>query len=77
MKEKEIIIKLADLLNVDQDVLKPETELESIDSWDSLAALSLIVLLEDEFNLTDVDGQTIKAFKTIQDIINITEQVND
>jgi len=76
MNVEEKLVILADLFEVDVSELTPETELESIDSWDSMAALSLIVLLEDEFNIVAADGYMIKSFRTIQDILNVTENKN-
>jgi len=69
MELKEKIKLLADMFEVDPSEISPDTALESIPTWDSMTALSLIVLLEDHFGKTEVDGGQIKNFKTINDII--------
>jgi len=76
MNVEEKFVLLADLFEVNVSELTPETELESIDSWDSMTALSLIILLEDEFNIAGADGHMIKSFITIQDVLNVTEDSN-
>ena len=68
MTQKEKIALLEDLLELDADTLKPETELSSIDEYDSMAKLSLIVLFDDEFG-KKLTGEKIRTFKTIGDVL--------
>lgn len=73
MKLEEKIRLLADMFEVDPSEINPDTPLDSIPSWDSMTALSLIVLLEDQFGKTEVDGGQIKNFKTINEILSQME----
>ncbi len=68
-KKMEII---ADILDMDVNELTPETELASLEDWDSVAALSFIAMMDEEFGKA-VKGSTIKGFVTIQDALNIME----
>ncbi len=61
---------LEEMMELDGGTLKPETVLENLDEWDSLASLSLIVLLDEEFG-KEIGGEDIKKLKTIQDILDI------
>jgi acyl carrier protein len=70
MENTEKIKLLEELLELDNNSLSVEKELSSIDEWDSVAILSLIVLLEDEFNKS-VKGTAIKKCKTIGDILEL------
>lgn len=63
---------LEEMLDLDQDSLKVTTRLDSLDDWDSVAAISLIALVDEHFDKT-ITGSMIKEFKTVQDIINIME----
>jgi len=65
---------LAEMLEVDTSEISSETELDSIPTWDSMAALSLIALLEEHFDRSDIDGNQIKNFKRIGDILNVMEK---
>ncbi len=60
---------LEEMLDLDAGTLAPEMELADINEWDSMAKLSLIVLIDEECGkkLTSTD---IKQFKTIQDIMD-------
>lgn len=66
--EKKIEI-LADVLDLEADELSPETVLETLDEWDSLAALSLIVAMDEECG-KKISGEQIKSFITVQDILD-------
>ena len=69
MTQEEKIALLEDMLELDGGALKPETELASIDGYDSMAKLSLIVLMDDEFG-KKLTGEEIFKFKTVQDILD-------
>lgn len=60
---------LEEMLELDEGTLMPETDLQDIEEWDSMAKLSLIVLVDDECGKS-LTGQEIKDFKTVQDILN-------
>ena len=63
---------LEDMLELDGGVLEPATELSSIDEYDSMAKLSLIVLMDDEFG-KKLTGEKISQFKTVQDILDFMD----
>jgi acyl carrier protein len=69
MTLEEKITMLEDMLELDGGTLKPETELNSIDEYDSMAKLSLIVMMDDEFG-KKLSGEQIRQFKTVQDILD-------
>lgn len=54
---------------IEADGLEPGTELESLEEWDSMAKLSLIVMCDDEFG-RKLTADGIKGFKTVQDILD-------
>jgi len=69
MTQEEKIALLEDMLELDGGSLKPETELSSIDEYDSMAKLSLIVLMDDECG-KKLTGEQIRQFVTVQDILD-------
>lgn len=72
MTNEEKLAALEEIMELDEGFLKPDMVLEDIEEWDSLAALSYVVLMGDEFDRT-ISGQEIRSFKTIQDIMNTME----
>lgn len=68
MTEKEKIALLEDMLELESGTLNSDTELSSIEEYDSMAKLSLIVLMDDEFN-KKLTGEQIRLFKTVGDIL--------
>ena len=69
MTDQEKITLLEDAFEVDEGTLSPETELDSIDSWGSMAKLTLIVLMDEECGKT-LKSDDIKKFVTIKDIMD-------
>ena len=74
MNEFDKLKLIAEVLEVAPDEINAETNLDAIDTWDSMAALSLILMMEDNFQRTDIDSQKIKSFMKISDIMNIMEK---
>lgn len=72
MTQEEKLALLEDMLEMETGSLTPEMELTSINEYDSMAKLSLIVLMDDEFN-KKLTGEKIREFKTIGDILAFME----
>ena len=64
--------KLEDLMDIDSGSLTPDLLLSDIEEWDSLSALSYVVMMKDEFG-KKISGDEIRAFKTVLDILNTME----
>ena len=72
MTEREKLVLLEETLEVDEGTLTPETLLDTVGEYDSMAKLSLIVMMEDEFNVK-LDSDTVRGFKTVEDILKKME----
>lgn len=72
MTNEEKIAMLEDMLELDGGTLKPETVLADIDEYDSMAKLSLIVLMDDEFG-KKLTGEQIREFKTVKNILDFMD----
>ena len=62
MTQEEKIALLEDMLELDNGTLNPEIELSSIDEYDSMAKLSLIVLMDEECN-KKLTGEQIRELQ--------------
>ena len=71
MTDEKKIELLADILDCDVEELSPEKELSSFE-WDSVAVLSFIAMMDEEFGKA-VKGAEIKKLVTIQDALDIME----
>lgn len=60
------------ILELDEGELKENTKLSELEGWDSMAKISLIALMDDEFGKV-LTGEQIRKFNTIQDILDIME----
>ena len=69
MTQKEKIALLEDMLELDEGTLTPDTLLSSIDEYDSMAKLSLIVLFDEECG-RKLTGEELRTFKTVGDILS-------
>lgn len=70
MSDQEKIAMLEEMLELDEGALKADTLLEDVEEYDSMAKLSLIVLMEDEFGVK-LTGDVIKGFETVGDILKL------
>lgn len=69
MTEKEKLALLEDMLELDEGELQASAVLEDVDEWDSMAKLSLIVMIDDECDKA-LTADDIKGFVTVQDILD-------
>lgn len=69
MTNEEKIALLEDMLELDNGSLKPEMELKGIAEYDSMAKLSLIVMMDEECG-KKLTGEQIREFNTVQDILD-------
>ncbi len=70
MEMKEFIEKFAEAIEIDDaSVLTPETEFRTLDEWDSLSYLSVIAMIDEEFDV-QIETPEFKQQKTIQDLYN-------
>lgn len=60
---------LSELLELGIDDFSPETNLDDLEEWDSLAAISYVVMMDEEFGVV-ANPNEIKKFKTVQDILD-------
>lgn len=72
MTNKEKMLLLAEMLELSEEDFTADTMLDELEEWDSMARLSLIVLMEDEFN-KKVTRSEVMNYKTIQDIMDRME----
>ena len=72
MNMQEKLTALEECMDLDEGTLQPDMKLEDIEEWDSLAALSYVVLMGDEFGKT-IRAEQIRGFKTVQDILDTME----
>lgn len=64
---EQFLEKFMEVLEVEQ--LNPEDEFREFEEWDSLAYLSLIAMIDEEYDLV-ISGKEFKKFNKIRDIYN-------
>lgn len=72
MDLKEKLMKLEELMDLEEGTLRAEDRLSEIEEWDSITHLSLIILLEDDYD-KEISGEEVRALKTVQDILNLMQ----
>ena len=72
MDDKKKLEMLEEMLELDAGTLQPDTVLSDLEEWDSIALLSFIALLDDEFDKI-VKGSVIKEKKTVADLMALME----
>ena len=72
MSDERKIELIAEILDVEAETLTPETQLASMDEWDSIALLSFLAMMEDEFG-KEIKGSIIKEQKTVANLMALME----
>jgi acyl carrier protein len=65
----EFLLKLEDLFEMQSGSILPSDFFRDYDSWDSLALLSLMAMLEDEYGKT-IPREDFEKLNTIGDLYN-------
>lgn len=69
MENREKIAKLEEIMELEEGTLMEETSLSDVEEWDSIAAISYIALLDEEFGVS-ISAKEINSFKTVADAIS-------
>ena len=74
MDTKDFIEKFAEAIELDEfDTLTGETKFRKLPEWDSLSYLSVIAMMDEEYD-TQIESSDFKKLETINDIINFIEE---
>lgn len=73
MEIKEFIQNFAEQFDeTDASVFTPETVFHDLDEWSSLVGLSLIAMIDDEYDVT-IKGDELRVAKTINDVFELVK----
>ena len=73
MEMKDFIANFAEQFEeTSVDLFKPETKFRDLDEWSSLVSLSLIAMVDMEYDVK-LKGEDIKNSQTIEDLFNIVK----
>lgn len=70
MELQDFVQKFAEQFDeTDASVFTPETRFRDLDEWSSLIALSVIAMVDEEYDVT-LKGDDIKNSETVEDVYN-------
>lgn len=72
MTREEKIEIIADILEMDDEIIKEDTILEELETWDSVAVLAVISVINEKFDRYPT-AEEIKTYKAVQDLMNAFE----
>ncbi len=58
--------------STEMDVFTPQTDYRALDEWSSLVALSIISMVDDEYDKR-LTGADLRSVKTIEELYNLLE----
>lgn len=77
MEIQEFIENFADQLDdTPATALSPETNFRELDEWSSLAALAILGMVDDEYDV-QLKGNEMRAANTIQELFDLVESKKD
>lgn len=73
MELKEFIEKFAEQFDeTDASEIQASTDFKELDEWSSLLALSIIAMVDDEYDVT-LKGDDIRNSDTVEDLFNLVK----
>lgn len=72
METTKKLAMIEEIMDLDEGTLTPATVLEDLEEWDSMAKLSVMVMMDDEFGKV-LTGDAVRALKTVQDILDFMD----
>ena len=72
METTKKLAMIEEIMDLDEGTLTPATVLEDLEEWDSMAKLSVMVMMDDDFGKV-LTGDAVRALKTVQDILNFMD----
>lgn len=72
MDTKKKMALLEECMDLDEGSLKEEDILEDFEEWDSVTALSIIAMADEQFHKT-ISGDDLKRAKTVADLLALLE----
>lgn len=72
MTNQEKLTMLEEMMELDADSLQEDTVLADLAEWNSMARLSFIVLMDEEFK-KKVSAAQIRSFAQVKDILAVME----
>lgn len=69
---EEILNELEEVFEIDEGTLSSDMTLDSVEEFDSMAKLSLIVMCDDDFG-KKLTAEQLNEFKTIGDIVSFLQ----
>ena len=74
MDLQEFVVKFAEQFDeTDVSEFNARTEFRKLGDWSSMVALSIIAMIDDEYNIT-IKGDDIRKSETIEDLFNIVKE---
>ena len=73
MELNDFVKNVKDQLEDEVENFGPETKFRELDEWSSLLTLSIIAMIDDEYNVI-VKADDIKSCITIEDLFNLVKQ---
>jgi len=73
MKIEKYVTDMAEALEMETTQLTAETEYKELANWDSLAALSVIAMTDENYNVS-IGGDDIEKSRTVHELWNLVAQ---
>ncbi len=72
--EQKFLDSVKEVLEIEDRDLKLSDNFKEFEEWDSLANLTMVAMLDDEFGVV-IDSQRFKKMTTLQDVFNALQEI--
>ena len=70
MDIKEFIEKFAEAIEIEDATLNESTKFKDLNEWSSLAALDILAMIDEEYDVT-LTGKDIRSANTLEELYNL------
>ena len=67
--EDKFIALFKETLEIPNEFIAPDTKFRNLENWDSLRFLSVLAMMDEEYDVI-IEGNDFQKLETIQDLIN-------
>ncbi|QYJ74127.1 acyl carrier protein [Shewanella sp. FJAT-52076] len=73
MNKQEFLNALEEILELDTNTLSGTETLADIDTWDSLAFLSVIAMADEHFDIV-IQGDKLEQIQSVDDLVSLVQE---
>jgi acyl carrier protein len=73
ISESELMLRLAEALDVEPDAIRRTTKASEIGSWDSMGTMAIVIMLTEDFGI-ELEPQDTRRLQSVESILQLMRE---